>query len=82
MAVDGHVVVSSTRQIDDGIEVRLFNPAPMPVEATIRFEHGASFSQVQRVDLESRPLSEAGLLSGNQTALSVEPKQVVTLRFT
>jgi alpha-mannosidase len=86
LKVTGSVVVSSMRQVEDGLELRLFNPEESMVKATLDFSGWPSgtkvSSSVVRVDFESNPLGRAELASSNLTyRIQLKPKEIVTLRF-
>jgi alpha-mannosidase len=85
LAAEGGVVVTSVREVDGALEARLFNPGLKTVTATLDFR-GRPKSvpaprSAQRVNLESRPLSEPALIEEGRFQTKVRPKEVVTLRF-
>ncbi len=80
LRLEGPVVMTSARQVGDGLEVRLFNPQPQLVDATLHLWPARGLRTVQRVDLESRGLEEPQAI-GDEIALSLSAKQVVTLRI-
>ncbi|MEN6478102.1 MAG: glycoside hydrolase family 38 C-terminal domain-containing protein [Anaerolineales bacterium] len=76
----GPAVLTSLRQVDEAIEMRLFNPNTQP--ATIEIALGPAlraFDQVQRVNLESEPLSAPEPLVDRRLPLSLAAKEIVTL---
>ncbi len=84
LKVKGAAVVTSVREDGGALEVRLFNPLPRAVAATLDFRGRpagvARPRQVRRVNLESQPLGQPAACAGVfQTTL--KPKEIVTLRF-
>ncbi len=80
LRLEGPAVITSARQVGDGLEVRLFNPEPLPVSAMLHLWPAAGPRTVQRVDLESRGLEEPRAV-GDEVALTLGAKQIVTLRI-
>lgn len=85
LQVNGRVAVTSVREVEGGIEVRLFNPGLEQISATIDFG-GRPVAvprprTAQRVNLESRPLGKPAAVSGQAYSLEVRPMEIVTLRF-
>lgn len=82
----GPAVMTSCRQVDDALEIRLFNPAARSIAATIRFDvrpRGMAVPQwAQRVNLESEPLEKPVRLRRATHRFTLRAKQIVTLRFT
>jgi hypothetical protein len=85
LAVDGGVVVTSVREVNEAMEARLFNPGTKTVTATLDFrgqpKSVAQPRSAQRVNLESRPLGEPAAVAGGVFKTRVRPKEIVTLRF-
>lgn len=83
LSVTGQVVVTSTRQVDGAIELRLFNPATKPATAGIELKGhlGKQPTQMERVDFESRVRGPAETFS-ERCEITVRPKEILTLRFT
>ncbi len=81
MQIDGAVVVTATQQTAAGFEVRLFNPNPDAVPATIRFNAQWRPATVQRVNLESVRCGDATPVKKGDYGLSIKPKEIVTLCF-
>jgi len=85
LQIEGPVVVTSTRQVGEGLEVRMFNPYERPVQSVLRLpDLPASlkrFTQAQRVDFESVPLGEARPLTGGEVTLDMGTKKIVTVRL-
>ncbi len=83
-AVEGPVVVSSIRVEGDAMEVRLFNPQTTDADCKLRLSSNAPASKqawlAQRVDFESTPLGKPIDASAGLIALSLAPKQIVTLQ--
>ncbi len=88
-ALEGQAVLSSLRQVDGGIEARLFNPNAHNVRATLRLNPaafgGALPAQAEFVDLESRPIADAAPLQHDtqdgSLAFDIAPKKIVTVRW-
>ncbi len=78
LALDGPAVLSSVLRADDGLELRLFNPNDVAVEAQLRVPDG--YRQAWRVNLEGEPL-EAPFAVHAPLTLALGPKQIVTLRL-
>jgi alpha-mannosidase/mannosylglycerate hydrolase len=85
LRLEGAAVLTSLRQVDGALELRLFNPLEEPVTATLDTvgwpESARRPHHVGRVDLESNPLEEPWPMQA-QTNLTLKPKEIVTLRFT
>jgi alpha-mannosidase/mannosylglycerate hydrolase len=85
LQVSGNAVVTSVRDVDGALEVRLFNPETSTQEIVLDWGERPDSMQpiilVQRVNLESMPLSEPEVISGVQTSVVVNPKQIITLRL-
>jgi alpha-mannosidase/mannosylglycerate hydrolase len=83
--VDGSAVVTSARQVGEGLEVRMFNPADEPTRTAIQLTEPLKSAKrpthAQRVDFESNPLEPAQALDGGAFSLSLKPKQIVTVRL-
>ncbi|MDQ8196132.1 glycoside hydrolase family 38 C-terminal domain-containing protein [Coraliomargarita sp. SDUM461004] len=84
IAVDGHVALTSFRELVSGCksrvyELRLFNPYSNAREALLHFPHGKSTAI--RVDLDGNTIGDFG--SFEQTlAVSFKAKEIITLRIT
>ncbi|MDF3057241.1 MAG: glycoside hydrolase [Rariglobus sp.] len=79
--LEGPAVLSSVRQEGDAVEIRLFNPDT--TKGVVTLLPGTEVwreSLVTRVDLESRATGSARK-AGARFALSMKPKEIVTLRF-
>lgn len=83
--VSGSVVITSAREVESGLEIRLFNPNPATVDAQVDFAGRPSSAPaprtVQVVNFESRPAAAPVALRDGLYAFSVRPKQILTLRF-
>ena len=84
LRVEGQVVVSSLRQVDEAMEIRLFNPTGLAIKAkldTTGWPEGACAPKnVQPVDFESNPIGPAEKL--NRTfELNLGSKQIATFRL-
>ena len=82
--VEGPAVVTSVRQVCEGLEIRMFNPADVEVTAKLDTtdwpEGPLSPKTVQPVDLESNPLGPTEKLD-RVFELNLRPKQIATLRL-
>ncbi|MFO7918014.1 MAG: hypothetical protein R6V13_08050 [Anaerolineae bacterium] len=79
LALEGRAVVTSVRQVDGALEVRMFNPLEEEIEAELTLD--ASYDRVQRVNLESAPVEEVQPLVGDHLAVTLGGKEIATLRF-
>jgi alpha-mannosidase/mannosylglycerate hydrolase len=81
----GEIVVTSVREVEGAVEVRLFNPRMVPAAASLDFRGRPKSSpaprSAQRVNLESQPLGRPLALRHGILRLTVRPKEIVTLRF-
>ncbi len=85
LQMTGEALLSSLRQVDGGLEVRLYNPTLAPSAVTLilgELAQGANaYTAIQAVNLESAPLGPAEPLTGGRYTLEVGPKKIVTLRL-
>lgn len=85
IALDGPAVMTSFREVDGEIEVRLFNPETNSVTATLTWPEGlvgwSPPTRAVQVDFESQPIGEAFEISEGVIELEMNPKQVLTVRF-
>uniref|UniRef100_A0A7C4KFT8 Glycosyl hydrolases family 38 C-terminal domain-containing protein n=1 Tax=Anaerolinea thermolimosa TaxID=229919 RepID=A0A7C4KFT8_9CHLR len=83
LRVQGGVVLTSLRQTDAGLEVRLFNPETRVERATLCFTGLPAGSEktlhAQRVDFDHRPLGDELKIEEGQLSISIKPKEIVTL---
>lgn len=83
LRVQGGVVLTSLRQTDAGLEVRLFNPETRVERATLCFTGLPAGSEktlhAQRVDFDHRPLGDELKVEEGQLSISIKPKEIVTL---
>lgn len=77
LELSGDVLVSSTRQVEEGLEVRLYNPTRKITQGVLRCP--PSYQRAQPVDFEGRPTGEALPVTQGRCVFSVNPKQIVTL---
>jgi alpha-mannosidase/mannosylglycerate hydrolase len=80
LEVRGPAVVTSVRDVDGALEVRLFNPTAAGGEAHLHFGAGVPISLLEEVDFESKPLGIAQRLVDNTCVVYLGPKQIKTLR--
>lgn len=85
LQVSGTAVVTSVRQVANALEVRLFNPETVVAEIEMGWGERPlsmlAITHIQRVNLESTPLSEPQKVNGTQFGLTMKPKEIVTLRL-
>ncbi len=80
--VDGPVVVTSIRQVGDGLEVRLFNPAAEAAETAVHVEpYACNADSAQRVDFESHPIGPLLPIVDGVVKATLRPKAICTLRW-
>lgn len=84
LQLEGPAVLTSARTVGDGFEVRLFNPTEAAADVCLR--PGPALARTYRywrpVDMESRPSGRrAALASGKGLRLTLNPKQILTLRL-
>lgn len=80
LTLEGDAVLTSTRQVDHALEVRLFNPNATP--ATIRLQLNLPFVNVQQVNLKSERLTPTQTTENGSYTCTLNPKQIITLCFT
>lgn len=78
-SVTGPAVVTSSRYVAGGFEVRLFNPKTSAIDIKLQVAEKLSADTAQLVDFESLPM---GTVSGKSGVydLRLEPKKIVTVR--
>jgi hypothetical protein len=85
LRVDGPVTVTSLRREGDGLEVRMFNPNTRTVEAALDLTGWPADAPRPQscipVNLESDPVGQPYPVEDGRVEISLEPKQIVTLRF-
>ena len=85
VSVEGDVVVTSLRRVEEGLEVRLFNPNITAAAASIQVLPGLAWVKAPAhaclVDFESNLLSEIDGFDGKTVPLTVNPKQILTVRL-
>lgn len=83
--LDGNAVVTSARQVGKGVEVRLFNPNTERVKATLAWDAAPKsidgFKKADRVDFESDKIDGDVKLKKSSVALTLEPKEIATVRL-
>ena len=86
LRLDGPAVVTSTRKIEDGLEIRLFNPAAEAIQARLVLNESRGwprqYARFQQVNLDSQPLGEPRPITDRAIPLQLGPKKIVTLRLT
>jgi hypothetical protein len=85
LKVEGPVVMTSLREVENGTEVRLFNPNLSPVKANLDFSGRSSsqpgFTTARLVDFESQPAGPVTPFDGKVFPVDFGPKQILTVRF-
>lgn len=81
LRLEGDAVLTSLRHVDGGVEVRLFNPTAAAIQPTLHLDESLALGRVQPVDFESRPAGETQTLQEGTFTVSLQPKQITTLRF-
>lgn len=85
LSLNGTIVISSVREIEGTLEVRLFNPQTKTASARLDFgrrPRGArNPNRVQRVDFEGHPQGKPVVFVG-AFKTTLKPKEIVTLQFT
>jgi alpha-mannosidase/mannosylglycerate hydrolase len=85
LKVEGPVVMTSLREVESGMEVRMFNPNPTTVKARLDFSGqpaiGRRFTTARQVDFESHPKGPVNEFDGKVLPVELGPKQIATLRF-
>jgi alpha-mannosidase/mannosylglycerate hydrolase len=76
LEVSGGAVCTSLRRVEEGTEVRIFNPLDHAISARLTQPDGTPWKKVRPVDLESRPLGKALPFA---EPIPLKPKQIVTL---
>jgi alpha-mannosidase/mannosylglycerate hydrolase len=83
--IEGHVIVTGIRQVNAALEIRLFNPNVQPESATIELLKDNPLlptpRYAQRVNFEHQPLGEKQELEQRTLSLTIDPKKIVTIRF-
>ncbi|NIW43867.1 MAG: hypothetical protein GWN30_03545 [Gammaproteobacteria bacterium] len=84
--MDGPAVLTSARQVEEGLEVRLFNPTSETISTTLdlsgRPDPNTYPRQVQKVNFESQSLGPLEVFEGGILKTELAPKQIVTLKLT
>ena len=83
LQVSGPAVVTSLRQTDAGLELRLFNPDAMAGRAAVKLGDwpGATPTQAQPVNFEGQPVGQAYPLRRWRVVAEVGREKIVTLRL-
>lgn len=84
--LEGFVVLTSSRDVDGALEIRLFNPEPTEELARLSFSKALPGMKVptkaRKVNLESQPTGDPLPLKKGALSIALGPKEIVTLRFT
>jgi alpha-mannosidase/mannosylglycerate hydrolase len=82
LTLKGSIVLTSLRQVEGAVELRLFNPEAASAEAQLVMGPAlAHLNRAQRVDLDSRALGAPWALTAPRIQLALEAKQIMTLRL-
>jgi len=85
LSLNGAIVISSVREVEGTLEVRLFNPQTKSASARLDFSRrprGAKNpSRAQRVNFEGHPQGKPVVFAG-AFKTTLKPKEIVTLQFT
>jgi len=85
LAVTGGVVVTSVRERDGGLEVRVYNPGTTPAMAGFDFTGRPSRVAppcfAQRIDFEGRPLGVCAKVTDGKYSTELRPKEILTVQF-
>jgi len=80
--LEGHAVLTSSRFVDDGFEVRVFNPGDAKISSSLKFATGKDrFKKAEYVDFESKPAGGALAVKAGTVSFDLEPKQIRTIRL-
>jgi len=85
LEIRGPVVVTSYRQADGAMEIRLFNPNEQPADVAMRmpgrWQGVAEPVWADMVDFESQPTGDGLAVTSGAMYFSLRPKQITTLRI-
>jgi len=83
LSVAGPAVVTSLRQTDAGLELRMFNPDAAARQATIVLGNwpGPTPAYARPVNFEGKPVGKRLAFTDGQLALKLAAKKIVTLRL-
>ena len=85
LELEGAVVMTSCRQVGEGLEVRLFNPDTSPVEATLDVSgwsgEASRPTRLQGVNFESNPIADPVGFLDSKCKITLRPKQIVTVKL-
>jgi len=85
LRVLGKVLVTSVREVDDQLEVRIYNPGVRAEPVTLDFRghplRGLQPDSVEQIDFTGRPLGSARPIRAGRFRASLRPKQIITFRF-
>jgi hypothetical protein len=84
LRLEGRAVLTSARQVNGALEVRLFNPLGESMSVTLdlgsRPAGAVRLRTAQRVDFESNPQGKRWDI-GNKVGVTLKPKEILTLRL-
>ena len=77
--------MTSLREVEQGLEVRMFNPGETEIQAILDFSrqpaNAKKMGSAQFVDFESHPTSPVMAIENQRLEIKFNPKQILTLRF-
>lgn len=80
--IKGDVVCTSSRTVNGGFEVRLFNPNDKPAGADITiYAKPLPYKKAHLVDFESKPVTGEVKYAKGKASTKLGPKKIVTVRF-
>lgn len=83
LRLDGPAIMTSNRQANGGVEVRLFNPTNKSIDAAIVLDPVMNvYTKADLVDFESQPAGESIKAADSKVSLALKPKKIVTVRLT
>ena len=84
LRLEGPAVVTSTRQVGESLELRMFNPDTKPISAMIHLGAKTGKAQpaatAQRVDFEGNLVGQLAVADG-KIKITLKPKQIFTVRL-
>ncbi|MBK1875506.1 glycoside hydrolase family 38 C-terminal domain-containing protein [Pelagicoccus mobilis] len=81
LEIDGPVVLTSCRRLDNDLEIRLFNPSPMPEDYRLTFSTKLNLKAYQFTNLAGTPEGDSNKLGDNSLSANLAPKKITTIRL-
>ncbi len=83
LELDGPAILTSSRDVGDAFEVRVFNPLEETTESTLKLNSLAPyFTSAVPVDFESKEMGGKVALQNGEIAITLGAKKIQTLRLT